>query len=383
MSRWQRTLFAAFSVWAAAFAPVVAQDKEAKPLFQKTGELTDQDPMDKIQKKSYSKVHEMKMEEGKTYRIDVVSKDFDTFLRVENSDGRMLGADDDGGGGLNSRLVFKAPKSSEYRLIVTSFPPAETGKYSLVVTEPSKADMLASRVRELPQMNGEDRTETINDLLEHLGKQGAKLGQADAKLAFDAAFALENRKAPGVADLYTKLGKALSQSEDQKVAGMAKLFEGSARRIRLPGNSMDINGTLLDGKKIDWASYRGKVVLVDFWATWCGPCVGEIPNMKKLYDAYKGKGFEIVGISLDRDADAPKKFMEKRELGWACIFEEGGRQPLADHYGVMAIPLAIVVNKQGRVISMNARGPELARILERELGPIPEPKTDEKIEEKK
>ena len=380
-----RSWLLALGLLAATTSLATAQEKDVKPLFQKSGELTDKDSFDKIQKRSYSKVHEMKMEAGKVYRIDISSKDFDTFLRVEDANGKMLGFDDDGAGkGFDSRLIFKAPNDGDYRLIVTSFPPAETGKYLLTVTEPSKSDMLVMRARDFPKLAGEERTKVLEDLVAHFEAQGKGLTQADGQLAFQVAFAMENSRMPGVGDWYLKFSKSLSQAENPQIQNMSKLMEGSARRVRLPGNKMDIKGTLLDGKKIDWDAYRGKVVLVDFWATWCGPCVAELPNVKRMYEAYKGKGFDVVGISLDRDGDAPTKFMEKKELAWACIYErETKSQPLADHYGVMSIPLAILVDKEGKVVSMNARGSELVRLLERHLGPIPEAKTEDKIEEKK
>ena len=77
------------------------------------------------------------------------------------------------------------------------------------------------------------------------------------------------------------------------------MLEGIVRRLTLLGNEMKIEGKLLDGKAFDWSKYAGKVVLVDFWATWCGPCLAEIPKMRKCYDLYHDKGFEIVGISCD------------------------------------------------------------------------------------
>src|SRR5205814_1794879 len=136
--------------------------------------------------------------------------------------------------------------------------------------------------------------------------------------------------------------------------------------LTLVGNTMEVKGKTLDGKDFDLGNLKGKVVLVDFWATWCGPCVAEIPNIKKLYEKYNPQGFEVIGISLDNGAEAPKKFMEKEEMPWPCIFDGIGKDTagLADQYGVTSIPLAILVDRKGRVVSMRARGPELTRLLE-------------------
>ena len=83
---------------------------------------------------------------------------------------------------------------------------------------------------------------------------------------------------------------------------------------------MEITGTLLDGEPVDWESYRGKVVLVDFWATWCGPCRAEIPNVLEMYEAYHDKGFDVLGVSLDATPEAAEKYVAENKLPWSSIF---------------------------------------------------------------
>jgi thiol-disulfide isomerase/thioredoxin len=162
-----------------------------------------------------------------------------------------------------------------------------------------------------------------------------------------------------------------SKSED--VLQMVTRLEGMGRRLNLPGNQMELKGTLLDGVELDWESYRGKVVLVDFWATWCGPCRQEVPNVLRLYHAYHEKGFEVVGVSLDSSRDQAESYIEQYELPWPNLFSEKENErswehPMAVYYGVTGIPLAVLIDREGKVVSLLARGENLARELRRLLG---------------
>ena len=141
---------------------------------------------------------------------------------------------------------------------------------------------------------------------------------------------------------------------------------GAERLLALRGEPLELAGPLLDGTPFDQASLAGKVVLVDFWATWCGPCVAEIPRVREVYDRYHDRGFEVVGISLDEDADAVAGFVAKHGIPWPIIHDrrgDDGRPSLADRYGITAIPTMILVGRDGRVASIEARGRRLEELL--------------------
>ena len=164
--------------------------------------------------------------------------------------------------------------------------------------------------------------------------------------------------------------KKLFSALDEKVQQSAQGKEVAARIAllsKIETGNMALNFTQdgLDGRQVSLASYRGKYVLLEFWASWCGPCRGENPNLRAQYALYRNKGFEIIGVSLDHDKDAWKKAIEKDQLPWIHVSDlQGWKNAVSTSYGIMAVPANFLIDPQGRIVAQNLRGDALNKKLQ-------------------
>jgi len=124
----------------------------------------------------------------------------------------------------------------------------------------------------------------------------------------------------------------------------------------------------LQGNPLSVAKYKGKLVLVEFWATWCAPCVDELPNLIKAYNKHHADGFEIIGISLDMDEQKLRSFLKTKEIPWAQYFDgKGWDSKLIAKYGIQEVPATFLLDGDGKIIGQDLRGEALEAALTKAL----------------
>ena len=125
----------------------------------------------------------------------------------------------------------------------------------------------------------------------------------------------------------------------------------------------------LAGQPLSLVNYKGKLVILDFWATWCGPCVKELPNLLKVYNQHHGQGLEVIGISLDEDEAALKAFLKEKQIPWPQFFDgKGWENQLAQKYGIRSVPATFLLDGQGRILAKGLRGQNLEQAVTKALG---------------
>lgn len=261
----------------------------------------------------------------------------------------------------------------------------EAGRISITSVKAGELNIKGSRVQD----EYEAYLKTLNDLdlqQSELFKNWEK-GSKDEQKALEAKVATLNKEKKERANRYIaahpKSAVSLYLVSDRAVMGdysdVIKIYDQLSDQLKLSAGGKrvterlvvlkrsDIGQPMLDftqnnqeGKAIRFADFKGKYVLIDFWASWCGPCRAENPNVLKAYNQYKDKNFTVIGISLDDKVEKWTKAIKEDQMPWTQVSDlKGFENEIADYYGIRAIPCTFLLNPEGKIIATYLRGDAL------------------------
>ena len=204
----------------------------------------------------------------------------------------------------------------------------------------------------------------LDDMLNKLPAKSASYQMALSGIVVG----LEGSKHPNYALYGKRLLKEYEPSHPEVIAATKKKIELAG--AFLPGAvAPDFTQVTPAGDSLSLSDLRGKVVLVDFWASWCGPCRKENPHVKQIYEKYKDKGFDVLGVSLDRNKKSWEGAISKDGLPWHHISDlKGWKNAVANMYSVSSIPHTILLDQEGRIVASKLRGPQLEHELAKIFG---------------
>lgn len=168
--------------------------------------------------------------------------------------------------------------------------------------------------------------------------------------------------------------QAMADYSDEETVGVKNALDAHAARTALLGHELPLTGLVgFDGQPLSWDDYQGKVVLVEFWASWCIKCMHELPGIRQSYTEFSDRGFDVLSVNMDENLASGRTFVEQQNFPWRSFHSDdpqaiGFKSPLAQQLGVNAIPFMLLVGRDGRVAALHVRGdqlkPAIAKLLE-------------------
>lgn len=233
--------------------------------------------------------------------------------------------------------------------------------------ERARGKVAELRVRWLRSAGDATRQATVISEFEAL----AKAEPTNLPLTIALATSSQDAATPELTDRMLAAALAMDTPAAPRVKAMQEQVTASRKLQEKVGKPFAIDGTTPDGTAFSTEAWKGKVVLVDFWATWCGPCVASLPEIEALYAKHHERGFEIVGVSNDFSLDALTKFVKQRNIPWTITFDASAAQqhqwhPTTTSLGIVGIPHMMLIGRDGALISADARA-ALVELVEKAM----------------